>query len=61
MTPISWNNPVDRITIKPYMFIEMEQIIQIKHNLKIARDRQKICADRKRTPREFETEDHMYL
>ena len=60
--PISWNNPVDRITIKPDVLKEMEQqVIQIKHNMKIAQDRQKIYAERKSTPREFKTGDHVYL
>jgi hypothetical protein len=49
--PISWNNPVDRITIRPDMLKEMEQqVIQIKKNLKIAQDRQKSYADRKELP-----------
>jgi hypothetical protein len=44
------------------MLKEMEQqVIQIKQNLKIAQDRQKSYADRKRTPREFKTRDHVYL
>ena len=38
-----------------------QQVIQIKKNLKIAQDRQKIYANRKRTPREFKTGDHVYL
>jgi hypothetical protein len=49
--PINWNNPVDKITIKTNMIKEMEQkVVQIKHNMKIAQDRQKIYVDRKRTP-----------
>jgi hypothetical protein len=33
--PISWDNPVDRITIGPDMLKEMEQqVVQIKQNLK---------------------------
>jgi hypothetical protein len=60
--PISWNNPVDRVTIGPDMLKEMEQqVIQIRQNLKIAQDRQKSYADRKRTPREFKAGDHVYL
>jgi hypothetical protein len=60
--PISWSNLVDRITIKPNMLKEMEQqVIQIKKNMKIAQYRQKIYADRKRTPRDFKTRDHVYL
>jgi hypothetical protein len=39
----------------------MEQkVIHINQNLKIAQDRQKSYADRKRTPREFKTRDHVY-
>jgi hypothetical protein len=37
------------------------QVIQIKKNLKVAQNRQKIYADRKRTPREFKAGDHVYL
>jgi hypothetical protein len=44
------------------MLKEMEQeVVQIKQNLKIAQDRQKIYADIKMTPREFKTRDHVYL
>jgi hypothetical protein len=61
-TPVNWDNAVDRITIRHDMLKEMEQqVIQIKKNLKIAQDRQKSYADRKRTPREFNTGDHVYL
>ena len=61
-TLVSWSNPVDRITIGPNMLKEMEQqVIQIKQNLKIAQDRQKSYANRKRTIREFKTGDHVYL
>jgi hypothetical protein len=60
--PISWDNPVDIITLGPDMLKEMEQqVIQIKQNLKIAQDRQKSYADRNRTPREFKVGDHVYL
>ena len=60
--PISWNNLVDIITIGPNMLKELEQkVIQTKKNMKIAQDRQKIYVDRKRTPREFKTGEHVYL
>jgi hypothetical protein len=60
--PISWSNPVDRVTIEPDMLKEMEQkLIQIKKKLKISQDRQKSYADKKRTPREFKTGYHIYL
>ena len=38
-----------------------QQVIQIKQNLKISQDRKKSYANRKRTPREFKTRDHVYL
>jgi hypothetical protein len=60
-TPFSWSNPVDKITIGPEMLKEMEQVVQIKKNLKITQNRQKSYADRKRTPIEFKTGDHVYL
>jgi hypothetical protein len=54
--PISWINPVDRITIGLDMLKEMEkQVIQLKQNMKISQDRQKSYVDRKRTPGEFKT------
>jgi hypothetical protein len=61
-TPISWRNPVNRITIGPDMLKEMEQqVIQIKQNLKVAQNRQKSYVNQKRTPREFKTGYHVYL
>jgi hypothetical protein len=38
-----------------------QQVIQIKKNLKTAQYKQKSYTDRKRTPREFKTGDHVYL
>jgi hypothetical protein len=60
-TPVSWSNPINIISIGPDMLKEMEQVIQIKKNLKVAQNRLKSYADRKRTPREFKTGDHVYL
>jgi hypothetical protein len=61
-TPVSWSNPVNIITIGPNMLKEMEQqVIQIKQNLKVAQIIQKSYTERKRTPREFKTGDHVYL
>jgi hypothetical protein len=60
--PISWSNPMDRITTKPDIMKEMEQqVVQIRQNMNISQDRHKIYADRKRTPREFKTGYHVYL
>jgi transposase InsO family protein len=45
-TPVSWSNPINKITIGPNMLKEMEQqVIQIKQNLKVAQNRQKSYAD----------------
>jgi hypothetical protein len=61
-TPVSWSNPVNKISIGPDMLKEMEQqVTQIKQNLKVAHNRQKSYADQKRTPREFKMGDHVYL
>jgi hypothetical protein len=39
-TPVSWSNPINRITIGPDMLKEMEQqVIQIKQNLKVDQNR----------------------
>jgi hypothetical protein len=36
-TPVSWNNPVDRVILGPEFFKDMEdQVVKIKHNLKAA-------------------------
>jgi hypothetical protein len=37
--PISWSNPMDRITIGPDMLKEMEQeVVHIRKNLKIGQN-----------------------
>ena len=38
-----------------------QQVTRIKQNLKVAQNRKKSYADRKRTPREFQAGDHVYL
>ena len=53
-TPISWNNPIDRLVLGLELLKEMEQIVkQVQENLKVAQDRQKSQAYLKRTPKEF--------
>jgi hypothetical protein len=38
--PISWNNPVDKITLGPKLLKEMEHaMINIRQNLKVVQDR----------------------
>ena len=59
---ISWDNPVEKITLGPKLLKEMEHVIvKIRKNSKISHDRQKSYADNKRTPREFKVGDHVYL
>jgi hypothetical protein len=36
-------------------------MLKIKHNLKVAQDRQKSCVDRNKTHREFKVGDHVFL
>jgi hypothetical protein len=61
-TPISWDNPVDRIMVGPDMLQEMELIVKkAQHNLKVAQDRQKSYADQNRLHKEFNVGDHVYL
>jgi hypothetical protein len=61
-TPASWSNPVNRISFRPDMLKEMEQqVTQIEQNLKVAQNRQKSYAGQKKTPREFQTGDRVYL
>jgi hypothetical protein len=53
-TPVSWDNPVDRVVIGPKMLKDMEeQMIKIKQNLKTMWDRQNIYADKGRKFKEF--------
>jgi hypothetical protein len=39
-TSVSWDNPIDRVVIRPYFFKEMEEkMTKIKHNLKTSQNR----------------------
>ena len=41
-TPVTWDNPVNRVVLGPELLKEMEQeVVKIRQNLKAARDRQK--------------------
>jgi hypothetical protein len=62
MTPISWDNPADRLMVGPEMLQEMENMVRkVQQNLKEAQDRQKSYADQKRRHLEFQVGDHVYL
>jgi hypothetical protein len=38
-----------------------EKMVKIRQNLKASQDRQKSCADKGRTHREFKVGDHVFL
>lgn len=60
--PIDWNNPVNKLALGHDMLAEMEEIVKkVQQNLRVAKDRQKVYADKKRTYREFQPGDHVYL
>jgi hypothetical protein len=62
MTPISWDNPTDRLMVGPEMLQEMENMVRkVQRNLKEAHDKQKSYADQKRRHLEFQVGDHVYL
>ena len=61
-TPISWSNLVDRLVLGPELLKEMEEIVkQVQGNLKIAQDRQKSQAGLKKTPKEFQVGEHVFI
>ena len=61
-TPVTWDNPVNKVVIGPELLKEMEKkVVKIKQNLKAAQDRQKIYANKHRVNREFSVGDHVYL
>jgi hypothetical protein len=61
-TLVSWDNLANRAMVVPELFKEMEeQMLKIKKNLKVAQDRQKSYADKKKTHKEFKVGDHVFL
>ena len=39
-TPVTWDNPVNRVVLGPKLLKEMEQeVVKIRKNLKVAQDR----------------------
>jgi hypothetical protein len=61
-TPISWDNPADRVVVGPELFKEMEeQMLKIKQNLKASQDRQKGYVDKNKIHKEFKVGDHVFL
>jgi hypothetical protein len=61
-TPVSWDNPTDRVVLGPELLKDMEdQMVKIKQNLKATQDRQKSYADKNMTTREFKVGEHVLL
>jgi hypothetical protein len=51
-TPVSWDNPIDRVVLGPELLKDMEdKMVRIKKNLKATQDRKKIYADKNKTTR----------
>ena len=61
-TPISWDNPTDKVIIGPELLKEMkDQMARIKQNLNTAQDRQKSYPDHNKIERHFQVGDHVFL
>ena len=61
-TPISTSNHVDRLILGPELLKEMELTMkQVQGNLKVTRDRQKSQANIKRTQKEFQVGEHVFI
>jgi hypothetical protein len=61
-TPVSWENPTDRVVVGPDLLREMEDhMSKLNNNLKVSQDRQKIYVDKGRIHKEFKVGDHVFL
>jgi len=61
-TPVSWDNPTDRVVLGPKLFKDMEdRMVKIKKNVKASQDRQNIYADKNKTTREFKVGERVLL
>ena len=61
-TPVSRENPLDRIIIGPDLLQEMEQTVcEVQKKLKVAQDPQKSYANLRRKHKDFGVGDHVYL
>ena len=60
--PISWICQVDRLMLGPDLLKDMDLTMkQVQQNLKVSQDKQKSYVDLKRTPREFQVGEHVYI
>ncbi|KAI3734185.1 hypothetical protein L6452_13649 [Arctium lappa] len=61
-TPLCWNEVGERQLAGPEIVqLTADKVDQIRARLKIAQDRQKVCADRRRKPIEFQIGDKVML
>jgi len=60
--PIDWNNPVNKLALGLDMLAKTEEVVKkVSQNLRTARDRRKMYADKKMTYKEFQPGDRVYL
>ena len=61
-TPISWNDPINKVLIELNMLEDMEQEMQVvKKNLEATQDRQKSYANQNKLFKEFQAGEQVYL
>ena len=61
-TPVIWDSLVNRMVLGPELLKEMEQeVVNIRKNMNVAEDRQKIYVDKHRVNKEFSVGDHVYF
>jgi hypothetical protein len=61
-TPVSWDNPIDRVILGPELLKDMEDhMVKIKKNLNVAKDRHKVYADKNKTSRKFKVGEYVLL
>jgi len=59
---VSWDNPSDRVVIRPYLLKEMkEKMTKIRKNLKDAHDGQKSYADKNKVFIDFKVGEYVFL
>jgi hypothetical protein len=61
-TPVSWDNPIDKVVIGPELLKEVEEkMIRIGRNLKVSQDKKKSYAKKKRVFRNFKVGEYVFL
>ena len=53
---------MDRLVLGPELLNKMEEIVkQVQGNMKVTQDRQRSQVDLKRTPKEFQVGEHVFI